>query len=69
MIQDEQALLTDEDHAVMARIYYWQALAADPDLDPSYRQHYKRRLQAVRDELNIIIEEVINTELKNAKQS
>ena len=62
MIQDEHALLEPIDHEVMARIYQWQAMAADPYLDPSYRAHYKRRLQAVRDELTIIIEEVIRAE-------
>lgn len=58
MIQDEQALLEPIDYEVMARIYKWQAMAADPELDPAYRAHYKRRILAVREELNAILGEL-----------
>lgn len=58
MTQDEQALLEPLDYEVMARIYQWQAMAADPEMDPQYRAHYKRRILAVREELNAIIQEL-----------
>ena len=58
MIQDEQALLEPVDYEVMARIYKWQAMAADPNLDSQYRDHYKRRIIALREELNIILGEL-----------
>lgn len=58
MIQDEQALLEPVDYEVMARIYKWQAMAADPDMDPQYRAHYRRRILAVREELDAILGEL-----------
>lgn len=68
MIQDEQALLEPIDYDLMMRIYKWQAMASDPSLVKEYRDHYKRRLQAVRNELNIIIEEVIRCQISIAKE-
>ena len=64
MIQDEQALLEPIDYDLMMRIYKWQAMA----LVKEYRDHYKRRLQEVRDELNILIEEVIRCQISIAKE-
>lgn len=68
VIQDEQALLKPIDYELMARIYEWQAIAADPNVIPDYRDHYMRKLQSVRDELNIIIDEVIRCQLSIAKE-
>lgn len=68
MIQDEQALLEPVDYEVMARIYQWQAMAADPNLDPQYRAHYRRRILAVREELNAILVEINRIELDIARE-
>lgn len=68
MIQDEQALLEPVDYEVMARIYKWQAMAADPNLDPQYRAHYRRRILAVREELNAILTEIDRCEKSIAKE-
>lgn len=68
MIQDEQALLEPVDYEVMARIYQWQAMAADPNLDPQYRAHYRRRILAVREELNAILVEIDRVELDIARE-
>ena len=68
MIQDEQALLEPVDYEVMARIYQWQAMAADPNMDPQYRAHYRRRILAVREELNAILVEINRIELDIARE-
>ena len=68
MIQDEQALLEPVDYEVMARIYEWQAMAADPNMDPQYRAHYRRRILAVREELNAILAELDRVEAFIAKE-
>jgi hypothetical protein len=68
VIQDEQALLEPVDYEVMARIYQWQAMAADPNLDPQYRAHYRRRILAVREELNAILVEINRIELDIARE-
>lgn len=58
MIQDEQALIEPIDHTIMARVYEYQAMAADPYLTQDYRDHYLKRLVKIRDELNIILREI-----------
>ncbi len=58
MIQDEASLIEELDHVVMARLYEYQSMAIDPELVPAYRDHYRRRLVAVRDELNAMLEEI-----------
>ena len=78
MIQDEQALLEPVDYEVMARsdlidaivqlFYQWQAMAADPNLDPQYRAHYRRRILAVREELNAVLVEINRIELDIARE-
>jgi hypothetical protein len=68
VIQDERALLEPVDYEVMARIYEWQAMAADPNLDPQYRAHYRRRILAVSEELNAILAELDRVEVSIAKE-
>ena len=58
MIQDEISLLEEIDYRLMERIYEWQAMAADPELMPDYRAHYKKRLEYVREELDAILGEL-----------
>jgi hypothetical protein len=65
VIQDEAALIEPIDHtimaammAIMARIYEYQAMAADPYLTQVYRDHYLKRLVKIRDELNTILLEI-----------
>lgn len=58
MIQDEQALIEPIDHTIMARMYEYQAMAADPSLTQDYRDHYLKRLLKIRDELNVILGEI-----------
>jgi hypothetical protein len=68
VIQDERTLLKPIDYEVMARIYEWQALAADPNMDPQYRAHYRRRILAVSEELNAILAELDRVEVSIAKE-
>lgn len=42
----------------MARVYEYQAMAADPYLTQDYRDHYLKRLVKIRDELNVILGEI-----------
>jgi hypothetical protein len=42
----------------MARIYEYQAMAADPSLTQAYRDHYLKRLVKIRDELDTILLEI-----------
>jgi hypothetical protein len=58
VIQDETSLIEEIDHTVMARLYEYQAMAIDPNLMKDYREHYYRRLVAVRNELNVMLEEI-----------
>jgi hypothetical protein len=58
VIQDETSLIEELDYTVMARLYEYQAMAIDPNLMKDYREHYRRRLVAVRDELDVMLEEI-----------
>ena len=58
VIQDEVALIEPIDHTIMARMYEYQAMAADPYLTQDYRDHYLKRLVKIRDELNIMLREI-----------
>jgi hypothetical protein len=58
VIQDEAALIEPIDHTIMARIYEYQAMAADPSLTQAYRDHYLKRLVKIRDELDTILLEI-----------
>jgi hypothetical protein len=43
-------------------------MAADPNLDPQYRAHYRRRILAVSEELNAILAELDRVEVSIAKE-
>ena len=58
VIQDEAALIEPIDHTIMARIYEYQAMAANPYITQVYRDHYLKRLVKIRDELDTILREI-----------
>jgi hypothetical protein len=58
VIEDEVSLIEPIDHTIMARMYEYQAMAADPYLTQDYRDHYLKRLVKIRDELNIMLREI-----------